>query len=202
MKDKTMNIMKIIYIISLLFFIFVIIYSISLNERHYVFDSVLFMIFASLFYFYQKKLNLTVFTYALIIIGMALHDFGRFGFYSQQFFGINWDIYTHVIGNIGIAMLVYFALKTRVNLKEKGFFKYFLLFVFLISLAIALIGEFNEFGGTLFLKDGQGLLGIEGEAGPYENVSIDYWDTMTDLLANALGSIIGIAMCCLFYRKT
>ena len=64
------------------------------------------------------------------------------------------------------------------------------------------MGEFVEFGGTLFLKDGQGLLGIEGEAGPYTNVSIDYWDTMTDLLANALGSIIGIAMCCLFYRKT
>jgi len=199
MKDKYA---KMIYGIFALFFSFVVIYSLSLGERFYVFDSILFITLSSLFFFYYEKLNLNLFSYLIINVAMSLHELGRFGFFSMQFFNVNWDIYTHVIGSIAIAILIYSALKSRVRLYEKGFLKYFLLIVFLASIGIALVGEFVEFGGTLFLEDGQGLLGLESEAGPFENVSIDYWDTMTDLLANAAGSIIGIIFCCSFYRKS
>lgn len=196
------NFNKWIYTIFTLFFIFIIIYTLTLKDRFYIFESVLFIIFSSLFYFNYKEMNFNLFTYLLINVGMSLHQLGRFGFYGIQLFGVNWDIYTHFVGSIGIAMIVYNALKTRVNLKEKGFFKYFLLIVFLASVTVALIGEFSEFGGTIFFENGQGLLGIEGEAGPYPNISTDYWDTMTDLLANAAGSLAGIGICVLFFRRT
>lgn len=194
--------MKWIYGLFFAFFIFIIIYSLSLGESFYVPDSILFLVFSTLTYIYYKKLNLNPIVYFIFNIGMGLHLLGRFGFYRMQFFGVNWDIYTHVIGSIGTALLIYSGLSTRVNLKEKGFFKYFLVIVFLVSVGIALMGEFMEFGGTLFLKNGQGLLGIEGEAGPFKNVSTNYWDTVTDLVANSAGSIIGIGFCSLFFRKT
>ena len=133
---------------------------------------------------------------------MSLHELGRFGFFSKQFFWINWDIYAHFVGSFAVAILIYCGLKTRVRLYEKGFFKYFLLVVFLVSIGVALVGEFIEFGGTLFLENGQGLLGLESEAGPFESVSTDYWDTMSDLLANAVGSIIGIMFSLLFLDKS
>jgi len=63
------------------------------------------------------------------------------------------------------------------------------------------VGEFIEFSGTIFLKDGQGLLGLESEAGPFSNVSIDYWDTMSDLAMNATGGILGILYSALLNRK-
>jgi len=186
-----------IYWTFILFFVSVVIYSLSLHQRHYVFDSILSAFFLTIFYLYYNNLKFDNASFIFIGIGMSMHELGRFGFYGMQFFGINWDIYTHAAISFAMAIILYNALLARIRLDRK----WICLIIFLLTIGIALIGEFIEFSGTIFLKDGQGLLGLESEAGPFRNVSIDYWDTMSDLAMNALGGILGIIYSALLNRK-
>lgn len=194
MKSKSITF---IYRTFILFFVSVVIYSLSLHQRHYVFDSILSAFFLTIFYLYYDNLKFDTASFVFIGIGMSMHELGRFGFYGMQFFGINWDIYTHAAGSFAMAIILYHALLDRIKLDRK----WICLIIFLLTIGIALLGEFIEFGGTIFLKDGQGLLGLESEAGPFSNVSIDYWDTMSDLAMNALGGILGILFSGLLSRK-
>lgn len=186
-----------IYRTFILFFVSVVIYSLSLHQWHYVFDSILSAFFLTIFYLYYDNLNFDTASFAFIGIGMSMHELGRFGFYGMRFFGINWDIYTHAAVSFAMAIILYHALLDRIRLDKK----WFCLIIFLLTIGIALLGEFIEFGGTIFLKDGQGLLGLESEAGPFSNVSIDYWDTMSDLAMNALGGILGILFSAILNRR-
>lgn len=142
----------------------------------------------SIFYRYYENLKFDIASFVFMGIGMSLHELGRFGFYGKQFFGINWDIYTHTVSSFAMAIILYNILSDRIRLGRK----WICLIIFLLTIGIALVGEFIEFSGTIFLKDGQGLLGLESEAGPFANISIDYWDTMSDLAMNATGGILGI----------
>jgi len=195
MRNK---IITFIYSGFILFFLSVMIYSLSLHQRHYVFDSILCIFFLTVFYVYYGDLKFDAASFIFIAIGMSLHDLGRFGFYGRKFFGVNWDIYTHTAISFAMAVVLYNALAERIKLGKK----WICLIIFLITIGIALLGEFIEFSGTIFLKDGQGLLGLESEAGPFTNVSIDYWDTMSDLAMNAAGGILGILYSVILKRKT
>jgi uncharacterized membrane protein YjdF len=177
-----------VYAAFILFFLTVMTYSLVLHERHYVFDSVVCIFFLTIFYVYYNDLKFDVSSFIFIGIGMSLHEMGRFGFYGRQIIGINWDMYTHAVISFAMAVVLYNALLERMKLGRK----WICLIIFLLTIGIALVGEFIEFSGTIFLKDGQGLLGLESEAGPFPNVSTDYWDTMSDLAMNAAGAIIGI----------
>lgn len=191
------KIITFIYTAFILFFVSVVIYSLSLHQRHYVFDSILAAFFLTTLYRYYDNLKLDTASFVFIGIGMSMHELGRFGFYGTQFFGINWDIYTHAAVSFAMAIILYHALLDRIKLDRK----WICLIIFLVTIGIALLGEFIEFSGTIFLKDGQGLLGLESEAGPFSNVSIDYWDTMSDLAMNATGGILGIFYSALLNRK-
>ncbi|MFC1697148.1 hypothetical protein ACFL1H_02350, partial [Nanoarchaeota archaeon] len=158
---------------------------------------ILFIIFAVCFYFYYKTLNSNLFSYLLIHIAMVLHMLGRFGFYAMKVFGINYDYIVHVLAGISLGLFVYFALVNRI---KKVHFLWFLIIVFLISSGIGLLGEFVEFGGTLWWEHGQGLLALDAEAGPYDHVSNDYWDTMSDMVANSVGIIFGIIVAVLLRK--
>jgi len=191
------KIITFIYTVFILFFASVVIHSLSLHQRHYVFDSILSAFFLTLFYIYYSDLNFDAASFVFMGIGMSMHNLGRFGFYGKQVFGLNWDIYTHTVISFAMAVVLYNALLRRINLNKKWIY----LIIFLVTIGIALIGEFIEFSGTIFLKDGQGLLGLESEAGPFSHVSIDYWDTMSDLAMNALGGILGILYSAILNRK-
>jgi hypothetical protein len=186
-----------IYWTFILLFVAVVIYSLSLHQRHYVFDSILSAFFLTTFYLYYDNLKFDTASFVFIGIGMSMHELGRFGFYGMQFFGINWDIYTHAAISFAMAIILYNVLPGRISLGRK----WICLIIFLLTIGIALLGEFIEFGGTIFLKDGQGLLGLESEACPFSNVSIDYWDTMSDLVMNAAGGILGILYSALLNRN-
>jgi hypothetical protein len=186
-----------IYTVFILFFVSVVIYSLSLHQRHYIFDSIIAAFFMTIFYRYYDDLKFDAASFIFIGIGISLHELGRFGFYGMQFFGINWDIYTHTVSSFAMAVILYNILPGRISLGRK----WVCLIIFLLTIGIALVGEFIEFSGTIFLKDGQGLLGLESEAGPFSNVSIDYWDTMSDLAMNAAGGIIGILYSVILRRK-
>jgi len=191
------KIITFIYTVFILFFASVVIHSLSLHQRHYVFDSILSAFFLTLFYIYYSDLNFDAASFVFMGIGMSMHNLGRFGFYGKQVFGLNWDIYTHTVISFAMAVVLYNALLRRINLNKKWIY----LIIFLVTIGIALVGEFIEFSGTIFLKDGQGLLGLESEAGPFSHVSIDYWDTMSDLAMNALGGILGILYSAILNRK-
>jgi len=191
------KIITFIYTVFILFFASVVIYSLSLHQRHYIFDSIISAFFMTIFYLYYDNLKFNAASFIFIGVGISMHELGRFGFYGMQFFGINWDIYTHAAVSFAMAVVLYNVLPGKISLGRK----WICLIIFLLTIGIALVGEFIEFSGTIFLKDGQGLLGLESEAGPFSNVSIDYWDTMSDLAMNAAGGILGILYSLLLKRK-
>ena len=96
-----------IYWAFILFFASVVIYSLSLHQRHYVFDSILAAFFMTIFYRYYDDLKFDTASFVFIGIGISMHELGRFGFYGMQFFGINWDIYTHTASSFAMAIILY-----------------------------------------------------------------------------------------------
>ena len=102
----------------------------------------------------------------------------------------------------------------------------------MLCLGIAGFGELIEFGGSIYIENGQGLLGIEPESVSKALIGVDpsiygqnvtvqneitcetveqqvalklsgemydnYYDTMTDLIANTAGAIISV-ICIEFY---
>lgn len=209
---------KIIYFTFLAFYLFIISYSLSKGESFYVFDSFLFIGFATLLYFSYNKLNMNWFSFVLINIVMSMHELGRFGFFGMQFFGVNYDLIMHFSSAFALANIYYFALIKWMNLKEKHVHKILLVIVLLLCLGTSVLGEFLEFGGEMFIRGGQGFLGVEPELvsnaligvnpATYNNISTievqaalppvapfdNYYDTLTDLLANACGAITSLIL--------
>ena len=89
MRNK---IITFIYSGFILFFLSVMIYSLGIHKRHYVFDSIVCIFFLTVFYAYYGDLKFDAPAFIFIGIGMSLHEMGRFGFYGKRFFGVNWDI--------------------------------------------------------------------------------------------------------------
>ncbi len=215
---KKNPLIKLMYFAFLAFYLFIASYSILRGESYYVFDSFLFIGFATLFYFSYNKLNMNWFSFFLINFVMSLHELGRFGFFGMQFFGINYDMITHFFSAFVLANIFYFALKERIKTKEKHFHKILLVIVLLLCLGTSVLGEFLEFGGERFISGGQGFLGVEPELVSDSLIGVDpktyntpsilenqvvlpeptpfdnYYDTMTDLLANACGAIASLIL--------
>lgn len=220
---KKNPLIKLMYFAFLAFFLFIIIYSLSKGESFYVFDSFLFMGLATILYFSYNKLNMNWLSFLLINIVMSMHELGRFGFFGMQFFGVNYDLIMHFFSAFVLANIYYFALIKWMNLKEKHVHKILLVIVLLLCLGTSVLGEFLEFGGEMFIRGGQGFLGVEPELvsdsligvnpATYNNASIiesqivvpqatpfdNYYDTLTDLLANACGAIISLILIQAYY---
>lgn len=62
---------------------------------------------ALIIYFVRNRLRLTPLLYAFFLFALVLHDFGVYGFYTKNFFGLNYDQYTHFFGSFAIAMILF-----------------------------------------------------------------------------------------------
>ncbi len=183
-------------LLFLSFFLFVIGYSITLGDGYYIFDSVKFIALIIIFYWQYEKLHLQPWIFFGLGTVMALHDLGRFGFFTLQWAGFSWDMLTHFAASL---MIMIALLQAFQNVEISFLWKCVILFF--TSLGIATLGEFVEFFGAIHTPDGQGILGVESLGSPIAWLSPDYWDTMKDLVLNALGSIAGIGIWVLFRQQ-
>jgi uncharacterized membrane protein YjdF len=179
--------LKYIYASFLTFFFFIIIYSLQKGDGHYIFGTIKFIIFITLFYLFFNEINMRMAIFIGLGIAMVLHSMGRFGYFNKTLAGIPWDVLTHFISSFFTALALFKLLEKSNLTNGRQIF-----FVLLAGIGLATIGEFLEFFGATQTPHGQGLLGTEAKGSPVAWLSPDYWDTMKDLLMNALGCTTGI----------
>jgi len=198
MKNKYFNGKNILSLIFMIYYLTILFFSLFSENTAYILDSLLFITFLAIIYFFYHKLRFNLITLFFSGLAMSLHLLGRFGFFQKQFFGLNYDVYTHFFASFALVMVLYFYLTPYINIKNK-----FLLFLILVvlNLGFATIGEFIEWGGTLYVVNGEGFIGLEAESNGNPKFSADYWDTMTDLARNALGAILGAIFLSLLPKK-
>jgi len=114
---------------------------------------------------------------------LLLHDLGMFKAYKWYPLGIEYDYWIHFLFGMIVAMIL---LRTYIKKGlNHGFMKYVM--VTIIVLGFSAAHELYEFGGTVFLGEGEGVLFIG--AG-----DLDPWDTQIDMLNNLIGAIFGLAI--------
>lgn len=178
------------------FFLFVIVFALGKKDGHYIFDSIKFIVLISLFYFFFEKLNLSDFIFISLGIAMVLHELGRFGLFNVDVWILPWDVITHFFSSFVIVLALFRVLeKTDMPSGWKA------VLVFCSALGLATLGEFLEFFGAVRTPDGRGILGVEARISPISWLSADYWDTMKDLVFNAVGGLFGLGVWHIWRRR-
>src|SRR3989344_689629 len=80
-----------VLIIGYLVFIFYIFASYYLNVTEYVGDSTIAIILLTIMFFFGKNLRLSRISFSLLILTLALHTSGVFGWYGTNHFFIQYD---------------------------------------------------------------------------------------------------------------
>lgn len=129
-------------------------------------------------------------------IGLLAHNLGAFGFYEWSYGFIGYDNVVHFISSFAAAYIIFNFITRRLhvkknkNVKQTVIDEHKAIIIFLVIASVAMLGtciELMEFGGAYFLGEGEGLLLV----GSGDDAGRQYFDTMTDILVNTLGTIIG-----------
>ena len=208
MKTKTK-----LYLFSILILLFFIFAAFQRKIYGYITDSIIIFIIMTILYLSYDKLNISPSSYAMMLIALALHNAGVFGFYYKsplRYFDpvweqhisthpFQWDHITHIFSGTAISMLFFDYFKRFFNKDKLN--NFFIIFsVFLIAQGIGAIGEIYEFAGYSLIGEGEGATGRG--AGDYSMywISSDWINTMLDLVYNLFGASIGIAVSYILYK--
>ena len=193
---------KLIYLIGVLLFILIIIYSYSTNDQEYVLDAVISIIIISFVFFIRKHLNLTNIGVSLLIASLLFHDFGMFGFYNKTPIIMQYDHFTHLFGMFAVSVVIFSMFKQFFK-KSRMINFILILFIFVSTLGIGSLIEQIEYIGYLRFGTGQGLLRFGGLGDtPFDEKNLRAMDivgggwinTMLDLNYNFLGAFIGTTL--------
>jgi len=175
------------------FFLFIFLSSVISKEKYYKPECILFIAILIIMYKYYKELNIIPLTFFCSGLAMSLHLLGWFGLFSQKFLGLNFDVYTHFFASFAVTLILYFALKDIIKFDKKWSSGLFVMLILFTNIGLSVMGEFVEFTGEITTTNGRDFLGLESESSPYLKLGDDYWDTITDLMHNFIGSIAGLA---------
>ncbi len=189
---------KIIYLLGILLFILFAFYAYSSNVKEYINDSIILIILLTTLYFLRKQFTLSPTIFIILILAMASHDAGVFGFYSNSPIPIQYDHFTHFIGMFAVSLLIF-------NLFKKYFSSsklnnvLILIMVILASLGIGSLIESIEYLGFLKFGTGPGLLKFGGLGDTITEETLrdidliggGWINTMEDLIYNFLGAFLG-----------
>lgn len=171
-----------------LYFLFIIWYCIITDYSYYIADSIVFLFFTFLLFFFYRPLQLDILTYASLLFAFFLHDLGAFRFYAFSPLPLEWDIITHFFGIFAVALWIsriVFFLHPSPSL-----FSFFL--ALLASLGFGVVIEFVEYAGFAVTGFGEGFFGRGfGDFDP-RVLSSDYIDTIQDLFWNFVGATLGL----------
>lgn len=158
------------------------IYSITTNS-HYKWD--FFFLIGLLFavYFIRDKIKLHPFHFFLLGVFLILHNLGTFGTYSNNYFGLEYDLYVHGYFGFVAALILYRAYNLVGPYKKR------LMYVAIIAviLGFSAFHELFEYGGALTVGKGEGVLFVG--AG-----DLDEWDTQKDMFNNLVGGLSGLTL--------
>jgi len=174
-------------LITHLWLLFIIIYSLAIKNYNYIFEAVFFINTLLWFSAYYYKWNITKTGYTALAIIMIMHSLGKFGAYNWHFI-FDYDVYMHLASGIALALLIYPIVKPIRYLRGKIAQ---ITFTILIIIGLASVNEIIEFIGVILIPNAQGMLAPE--ANPIlkiSSLSADYVDTMKDIIVTTCGGII------------
>jgi len=176
------NYNKIILLITTVILIGLEIYSLTTNS-HYKYDFVFLMLMLYTLFFIRSKIKLHPFHFFLAAVFLILHNLGTFGTYSNNYFGLEYDLYVHSFFGF-VAALILFRTYSLMG-PYKTWFMY--IAIVAVILGFSAFHELFEYAGALTVGEGEGVLFVG--AG-----DIDEWDTQKDMLNNLVGALLGLAL--------
>ena len=212
MFSKTMKKKWIMYGIFSIIYLILFIYGLT-NKTQWALDAVFTFLIVSLIFFSSKKLKITPEGFLLINLAFMLHNFGTFGFYAKSFGPFGYDNLVHFFSATAAAYVSFNFISRRLHIKkgkkiEKTVVdEHKIILILLVIATVAMLGviiELIEFGGFLYLGEGEGLffVGVRDSTPGGDILSGQYIDTMSDIIVNTFGSILGvIAFYFLRYKK-
>lgn len=189
-SEKKRLTINIISILSIIFFLGLAFY--SYGKTKWIIDNSISAIVVMILWLNYRKLHLNVALYSMTMIMLILHNLGTFGFYSNWYFGIEWDFYVHFYFGLFFSMALFNLLIKELHPKISP--KLILLLTILITCGVGSMNELLEFTGASVLGEGEGVLFFgTGDTG--------LADTEWDLINNFLGSLLGSFFLFLTHRK-
>jgi glycopeptide antibiotics resistance protein len=166
------------------------------RHSEWVIDSCISVVFVTALFFLSNWARIGKREFILFNAALLLHNLGSFGFYSWNDGLLAFDNLVHLVSAGVSAFIVFHFLQERLCLrlsldgKNKRDTKAILiLLVFSVVMLLGVFIELMEFSGVmLFSIDGDsvGLLGVGDQNA--------YLDTMTDIIMNIVGCVIGTAI--------
>lgn len=186
---------KQIYIIFILSFIAIIIFSFYSNFK-YIIDSFISIILITFLFYFYKELYLNKFLFSLLFFSILLHNLGVFGFYNISPFFFQYDYLTHFAGGFSLSLFFLNYLR-KISVGENRFIV--LIISLLATLGIGSIIEICEFIGYILLGEGEGFLffGGAGDLGINNLFEKDKFfgawvNASIDMIFNFVGWLLGI----------
>ena len=172
-----------------------------LTGSQWIIDATLTLLFVTFVFAIKKWLKLSRVGFSLFLFSLILHNMGSFGWYSWSYSWMGYDNIVHLISSFTLAYIAFNFLSRKLHVKnDKRVQKtvvdeHIVVFIFLVLSTVAFLGttiELMEFSGFWFLGSGEGLLlAGEGDYGGVDAMAGQYIDTMTDIIVNTLGAILG-----------
>ncbi|MBI2558086.1 hypothetical protein HYW20_02080 [Candidatus Woesearchaeota archaeon] len=162
-------------------------------RRHttFVIDASFGIFVMSVAYYFRKKIIFSWEGALVSTLGFISNTAGAVGIYELSYNGIGWDKALHIISTAGISMLVYSFIAHK-SKKRKVFSKLGIaVAALLIVQGISAVNEVTEFIGSRYFGIAQGMFGMTNALNP-QNSQFERFDIQWDLIANLLGSVIGL----------
>lgn len=157
----------------------------------------------------NRWLRLGLTGFILLNLALLTHNLGAYGLYTTTYLGLGFDKYQHFLSSGVAAYIVFNFLAHKLHVSKHTTTNNTLVddhtttLVILVIASVTLLGvsiEFLEFSGYALFGEGEGvLLAGDADSTPLYGGDGNYVDTITDLLANTLGAIIGSI---LYYTTT
>ena len=192
---------KLLFILGIIIFILIIVYSYTSQVTEYIGDAIISIAIITIVLFLRKHLNLTSSTFLLLILALTLHNLGVFGFYNISPLKVQYDHITHFVWLFPVSLIVFNFFKPYFsNNKLKNLL--LLLFILTSSLGVGALIEQTEYIGYLKFGTGPGLLRFGGLGDTFNEENLRAMDiigggwinTMLDLNYNFLGALFGVIL--------
>ena len=156
-------------------------------EKDLIFDRFLAAAILLAVYWLYPKLNLTIPVIATGVFAVVLHQMKLYGTF---FFGIEFDVYMHLIGGFAVALFVGNLLFTRLKNQPKWLLVLLTIFA---AVGLASLVEIAEFFAYTNLPPGEGILHFgTGDTVSHWAIKAEataWGDSAIDQLCNLVGSI-------------
>jgi len=197
-----------IYLVFLLFYIFFAIYN-FVNGSQWLIDNVVGIVLLTFVYFINKWLKLGKFGFIMFNVALLTHNLGTFGFYSWTYKIFAYDNIVHFLNALVGSYIVFNFVARKLHIRKNQRVKYTVvdehkaIMIFLVIASVAMLGtvvEIIEFLGFMYLGPGEGMFFFgTGDSANDGTIAGEYIDTMTDIIVNTFGTIIGVML--YYYHK-